>query len=497
MSQIICPTIDLYLYDLRDGLGENPTAVAENQTYFQAKLPPQIHSSLFDRDIDFEAEFVQLLGQTKIAPLPKNCASIEGCYYPVRIGDTYGLLLNCSAANTTEPQPVSYLELLKKYIDPEIKGQTATIGQTWMISGELPQGQNTSPQELAQACYKAVMPDGNWQQDFRGEGRFLGGYIFELWRYKIKGFDAKIDSNQKPLIKDIQDNYHVVIALYPNALAAKTAARYNWQEWIRLFSYRAKILWAYGQSRYLKVKLKQDFVNIQFSIAKIEAASHKNPKIGEIQEILASAQQTQARYSINLIYLEYQLKTLEINLANYLARYHRITQISSEVESALILPNRLKSISNTSNLEFLKKFGDEVQEKYLRQLQKDYETLKPGEELLAALMNSIESLRVIVETDRSQHDRRFQNNITIIGLGFTAASLTASVSGQFPNIIVPATILTEEDANAAASRSIPELLDTDILGSWLAPSISLFFSLAVGAVVMAVTWLFIRVTEKE
>ena len=78
MSQIIYPTIDLYLYDLRDGLGENPkTAVAENQTYFQAKLPPHIHNSLFDRDIDFEAEFVPLLGKAKIAPFPKNCASIE------------------------------------------------------------------------------------------------------------------------------------------------------------------------------------------------------------------------------------------------------------------------------------------------------------------------------------------------------------------------------------------------------------------------------------
>ena len=367
-----------------------------------------------------------------------------------------------------------------------------------MISGELPQGQNTTHQELAQACYKAVMPDGDWLQEFRGECRFLGGYIFELWHYKIKNFDDNIDCEKKPLIQDIQDNHHVIIALYPNASAAKTAARYNWQEWIRLFSYRAKILWAYGQSRYLKVKLKQDFVNIQSSIAQIDSASHKKPKIGEIQEILASAQQTQARYSINLIYLEYQLKTLEINLDNYIARYHRITQISSEVESPLILPNWLKSLSHTSNLEFLKNFSDEVQEKYRRQLQKDYEALKPGEELLAALMNSIESLRVIVEADRSQHDRRFQNNITIIGLGFTAASLTAGVSGQFPNIIVPATILTEEDANAAASRTIPELLAPDIfLGSWLAPSISLFFSLAVGAVVMAVASLFIRVTEKE
>jgi hypothetical protein len=65
MSDIIYPTLDLFLYDLRDGLGENAGEIADNQAAFAQKLPERIRSLIVQRDATVEAEYVELLGHTK------------------------------------------------------------------------------------------------------------------------------------------------------------------------------------------------------------------------------------------------------------------------------------------------------------------------------------------------------------------------------------------------------------------------------------------------
>lgn len=42
---------------------------------------------------------------------------VEGYYYPVRLGDTYGLLLDCSVNNQTELQPTESFAYLKAEIE--------------------------------------------------------------------------------------------------------------------------------------------------------------------------------------------------------------------------------------------------------------------------------------------------------------------------------------------------------------------------------------------
>jgi hypothetical protein len=39
MNQLIYPTLDLFLYDLRDGLGETETQINQNRVNFRKKLP--------------------------------------------------------------------------------------------------------------------------------------------------------------------------------------------------------------------------------------------------------------------------------------------------------------------------------------------------------------------------------------------------------------------------------------------------------------------------
>ncbi len=504
MSKIIYPTLDFFLYDLRDGLGENSDVISQNRANFQAKLPTHLHKSLFNLDRDFESEYIPLLGDRKIAYFPKNNGHYEGCYYPVRLGDTYGLLMNCSVKNSVKPQPLITFKLLKNYLTNTLQNQPANIGNTWFVSGELPNPLETHPREIAKDCYNHLIPDGNWQQDYRGEGRFQGGYIFELWRYQLLIKDQKEQISpqtkeqqpqQPPTIQEIQETQHIIIALYPNSAAAKAAAKYNPEDWMRLFSYRAKIIWAYAQSRYLKQKIKQDFVSIQQRLAEIENASLIRPKIQQIQQILEKAQHTQSQYVIDLINFEYQLKTLEVNWENYQKRLKLIREKAEPQPSPLILPRLSKSMVVSSDLNFLEQFSDVVAQKYWQQLQKDYENFIPGKQLLESLMNAISSLRVLVETDQAQRDRKFQNSVAIWGIGLAAGSIVASISAQFPIVVVP-TVAANQENDATQHPLSPYLSELGIKDPWLTPAISLTMTLGSTLIFAIIIWGIIKLWER-
>jgi hypothetical protein len=507
MSKIIYPTLDLFLYDLRDGLGEDADAIEQNRANFQAKLPTYLHKSLFNLDRDFESEYIPLLGDTKIAEFPKSNGHYEGCYYPVRLGDTYGLWMNCSVKNSVAPQPLISFKLLKNYLADILPDKQANIGQTWFLSGELPNALETDPREIAKTCYHHLIPDGNWQQDYRGEGRFQGGYIFELWHYQllIKDKTYQLDQETKeqqppqpPTIQEVQENHHVIIALYPNAAAAKAAAKYNLKHWMRLFSYRAKILWAYGQSRYLKQQIKQDFVSIQQRVTEVEAATHSRPKLQQIQKILGKTQQTRSQYAIHLSNFEYQIKTLEVNWENYQKRLKLIRETAEPKPSPLILPTWAKPLIGSSDLSFLEQFSETVAQKYLQQVQKDYENFSPGQQLLEGLMNSIEYLRVLVETDQAQRDRTFQNSVAIWGIGLAAGSIIADISAQFPMVVVPTVAANEKnDAELRQHPLSPYLSQLGIKDPWLTPAISTTVSLGSTLIFALIIWGILKLFQRQ
>lgn len=494
-SKIIAPTLDLFLYDLRSGLGENTDDIAQNRDYFKAKLPAHLHESLFDRDRDFEVEFVPLLedknGDKVIETFADDSNDLEGCYYPVRLGDSYGLLLHSSVKNSTELQPLFCLKDLKTYLTAKIADRPPSIGQTWMISAELPRAEKANAQEIAKACYNILMPDSDWERYFCGQGHFQGGYIFELWRYRL--LLQEETKQQHIAIQDVQEDHHVIIALYPNAAAATVAADYSLQQWMRLFCYRTKTMWAYGQSRYLKERIKQNHVSIQDSIGKMEAASTARPKLDEIQNILAKAQQTQARYTIDLSNFQYQIKTMEMNLNNYQKRLASIREKAEPVKSTLILTTSVISASYASDLQFLEKFSDTVDQKYLLQVQKDYENFSPGIQLLEGLINAIASLRVVVETDQAQRDRTFQNQVAIWGIGLAAGSIVASISAQ-----LPASTVTDKEKNNASQHIVSSYLsDLGVTKPWLTPVISTTMTVGITFMFAGVIWGILKLVERR
>jgi hypothetical protein len=91
-------TLELFLYDLREPLGERDAEIKRNKEAFRQKLPESIRDSLKEAPAEVELEYRELLTQRieMVAP-PSGEAHykpLEMYYYPVQLGDSYGLLLN-------------------------------------------------------------------------------------------------------------------------------------------------------------------------------------------------------------------------------------------------------------------------------------------------------------------------------------------------------------------------------------------------------------------
>ena len=100
MINIINPTIDLFLYDLRNSLGDDQKDIEQNRRYFYQKFHETVQKKLkqdrLDNDQNLEVEYIRLLNSS-FAPLSPDTPLENGYYFPVRLGDSYGLLLEVAA----------------------------------------------------------------------------------------------------------------------------------------------------------------------------------------------------------------------------------------------------------------------------------------------------------------------------------------------------------------------------------------------------------------
>ncbi|MDF0554058.1 hypothetical protein [Kamptonema sp. UHCC 0994] len=467
MNQLIYPTLDLFLYDLRDGLGETEAQINQNRANFRKKLPfsekfinsdglesDDLLEAIAQYDPPIEVEYAELLKsiqdnknldiKNKKIWFEKQQGeySLKGRYYPVRMGDTYGLQLDCSVEATGDnakskgkAYSPSCFAYLKAEIDRRRKGERATLGETWLISGQI-NSAFSNPEAMARDCYKYFNSSGNWKQDYQGQGKLLGGTLFELWGY---------DAFQTTPTAGLQGKSHVIIALYPDESSARVASRFNF-DWIRLLNYRSKIIWAYNQSRDLKQNIKDDFSTVSDCVGELESNSYQNFDLKRLRKTLDKAQHTLAHYTVLLNQIETQLRTIETNLSNYQKRLIRMEEKTQGQAISLMMPELIRSLivpanqnlsendllhsllpiaesQRPSNLKFLEKFSLMVEQKYMLQVEKDYTSLNPGLRLLESLINSI---RGAIEIDQAKRDRRFQTFVEVLGVGAATASLTAT-----------------------------------------------------------------------
>ncbi|MEK8019543.1 MAG: hypothetical protein VSS75_021935 [Candidatus Parabeggiatoa sp.] len=392
------PTLNLFLYDLRAGLGQNEADIEQNRADFKRKLPAHLDNALFDQ-LDnglFETEYLELLGEkNKVIPLspapdfPKH----DGYYYPVRFNDSYGLLLNCSFADNQEKSDLTWLNALQKLVADCVGNQKGTLGETWFFSAQLDYLEQSA--ELATKVYQTLMPDADADENQIGQSDFLGGVIFEFWGYHSQA----------------QVKHHVIITFYTDKNVLDRETEF-YPDWMRLLWYRHKITWAYNQSRQLAHKLKQGAVQIQACEQKLRDSTNVN-KLGsqQLQTILNEAWHILSDYATHLDELNDQIHTIEINLGNYEKRLVRLAEKSA------------------SELTVFTKFQFLTQEKYCLQVQKDYDGFSPK---LRRLENMIGYIRASVAIREETRDRDLVNTVAIWGTGLASGAIVASLTGQLP-----------------------------------------------------------------
>lgn len=408
--QLIYPTLDLFLYDLKEGLGQNEEIIQQNGRRFWSRiygsqLDNQKLEALTQAESD-ESDYVELLSNPKIQPFT---SPLDGYYFPVQLGDTFALQVDCTANYISDykssPQSISCFQQLQSDILSQINQQQGQIGQSWLIWGQLASDTQDAT-ATAKECYAQLKLDSqqDWDTDLKGQGKFLGGAVFELCRFPA-------------FSKSSSDGYHIIICLFPQQIkleAIQKNIQKLYPEFIRLFKSRNKILWAYSQSRTLKANLKQADKLAQDIVRDLnKKAQNARINLDKLQKKLQSTADVILRYTNNLTYLDDQRRTIDVNISNYQKRYQKIEELD-----------------NNSDWQFLQTFNDFAQEKFLGQIATDQANFSPG---LTLMENYVKTMQGIIDIEQTKSDRTLNTTIAIAGIGLATSQIASSVLvSQFP-----------------------------------------------------------------
>jgi len=419
MSQqynLIYPTVDLFVYDLQQGLGQTDEQINQNRHQFWRKIKPELNKDYHKlnpqeqdllKELAFlektEADYVELLVPEK---LENFLSDLEGYYYALQLGDTYALQVDCSVINNdNKGKPISRLQDIKENIEFRIDQQPEKLGKTWFVWGQLSEIYNDKEiQAIAQQCYLQINPNSPSQINLKKQGSFLGATAFDVWEQPASWVDEK----------SFQDSFHILICLFPperslNDITTSIANVYF--DLIRLFCYRHKIIWAYHQSRKLKSKLKKDFHEVQQIVKKVSELGQQinagKLNLQELQKTLTHTLTILSHYAIDLSYLDDQGRTIEVNLNNYKKRLEKISKENSN-----------------NQLQFLQEFSEFSAEKYLQQVKTDYINLSPG---LTLLQNLISTIQGTIDIYQAKSDRHLEEFIGIAGVGLATSQIGSAV----------------------------------------------------------------------
>ncbi len=357
-TQLLDLNINLFLYDLRYPFGSSLNQVDQNrrkfwQRIYNNSLTDQKLAELQNNEGSFSS-YIELLGQQQVK---KFDGLLDGFYYPVQLGDTYALMIECAGKMNSDwqqlPQTQQLLEI-KNIILEHLHQIPAQLGQTWLIWGKV-SSPDQDLEKTAQVFYEKaeIISDANWQRDFKGQqGKLLNATLFEL---------------EKPDLTpdNINNNHHVIICLFDYEQTeeeiGETITQLCREDFIRLFHYRNKILWVYEQSRQVKDSLKKASGEIHKIINSLPARMNQSYlDLNQLQQDLANALSISYGYELNLGILQEQQHTTQINLDSYLDRVQHMAERDAN-----------------SHVEFLKNFSDSATDK-LNQIKTDYNSLSSG-----------------------------------------------------------------------------------------------------------------------
>ncbi|MBP0000997.1 MAG: hypothetical protein J7641_18695 [Cyanobacteria bacterium SID2] len=419
-SQLIYPTFTLFLYDLREELGQDADKVRQNSHRFWRKVEP-----VLDRDYDaLDDAALQKLDRLTAVEKPEAIAvelfaelsddalegrrslgdDLDGYFYALQLGDIYALQVNYAGKRQTAAQ----LEYAAKSLDrvPELQKDLLTflnhndcqsdldlekqgsIGQTWLLWAKLP-GNHPESSQVARACRRQLIPEGQWDKVKPVQGRFVGANLYEVWQ-------APTDWAHPS-----RENQHLIVLLFPPRLSVesvRTTMDAIYPHLIRLFCYRNKIVWAYSRSRALKRQLKADYIAIETTMDNLSVQIGDRPlSLDLVRSQLADTLTLASRYVHHLNDLDHQARIIRSNLANYTNQIKKISELDPD-----------------SQLGVFSEFADGPAETYRLQIETDRARFEVGS---ALLKNIISTLRGAIEIQQVTPDRDLTPSIVSVGVG--------------------------------------------------------------------------------
>lgn len=431
-NQLIYPTVDLFLYDLRESLGQTQEIDLNRQRFWEKIYDSKFSQEKLKDRKQAEAkesekqgtDYAELLGSREVKEFE---SPLDGYYYPVRLGDTYALQVDCSGEkilaenpggdlkyqSNFSPRTTEIVSSIRQAIVDQInhtqgeqkiaKDKQGTIGQTWLFLGQLA-AEEQDPEKAAISCYDQLKlvhkPDWernvSWEKGQKRKGKLFEATIFELWRPPLQW-------------QQLNQNHHLLICLFPHNKSVNSIRKEIGELYphlLRLFCFRNKILWAYSESRKLEAQLKTEFGKIQ-NIVEYLHKQIDSRQLEQLRKTLSETLATLSTYVTCLNDLYYQSHTIETNLENYKKRLKTIAKLDG-----------------SSDLEFLRKFSVFARDKYLQQVKTDHANLSPGVTLLE---NAIKTIEGIVQIEQTSSERRFNNTVAIAGVGLATSQVASAV----------------------------------------------------------------------
>ncbi|WP_072622338.1 hypothetical protein [Spirulina major] len=414
--------LDIFCFDHREGLGQDGEKLASNREQFLTRIanPPLSDEEIktFKGRDQNSTRFAYLLPTPYIQAFKEP---LDGYYSPAKIGDSYGLQINCSGYRDWATKTCTAQDLQEIHQIIKERHQTpGQLGETWLIWGKLTEAcSDDCLTQLAQELLKSVRRDipSNWNEQQQNQGKWQEATLFEL---------SEIPNQPLPLQ---QEKPQILIVLFPHHLSDETLLNavqtQLYPELMQVAYYRSKILWIYHQTREIKQKLKNQAPEIQKTTAIVKSSPQENSnRLDSLQSQLETGFEIYQRYVTWLSYLDEYRYALQVNSDNYQKRFCRFLNIDSPQKGGFFLT-----------------FQDYVTEQFIPQVTNDFNTLSVSSALLDNSLKTTEGFIRLEETrvqaaqqehDREQQqqeidrDRNLQIVITAIGGGLGVAGVTAT-----------------------------------------------------------------------
>jgi hypothetical protein len=406
--ELIYPTINLFQYTLRQGLGDdNAKILAQSRSFYQKFLPDLQDLELYRQREQPDREFNQLLYTDRSSiPYQQLSQQRDGFYHPIQLGDTYALHLNFSGklvGGKPDKRPKDYKaaveDLALAKILPPL--DSYSFGQTILMTAFIEDSQ-VDKLKIAKSCDRLITKSANDLPRSINHGDWLGGELFEFWT-----LPQSLQCQDNNLQKIVEHHPHTIIWLFPAAKLDdidREIIPNTYQDWIKLLHYRHKIFYAYYQSRSIEQQLKQANKNIGDIADRLKPQARSLPYL---QNLLVDTLSEFQSYSKNTQALEDQQYTIEIDRENYRSRCEEMTKADASCD-----------------LQFLLEFDTKYSNKYNRQIIADRNHLDSG---LKVLENLSQTIQGTIQIERAKSDRTTNLTIAAFGSGLAISQVVSAI----------------------------------------------------------------------